>query len=49
MRTCIRNGDGVLPVTNEDRKIAWKIYNEKFLNTELAWDGNSLSQVDTIR
>ena len=48
MSTCIRNGDGVLAVTDEDKKIAWKIYHEKFLNTELAWDGKSLYQVDTV-
>ena len=30
---CIRNDDGVLAVSNKDKKLAWKSYHEKFLNT----------------
>ena len=28
--------------------MAWKSYHEKLLNTEFAWDRNSLSQADTV-
>ena len=35
----IRNDDGVLAVSDEDKKIAWKRYYEKFLNTEFAFVG----------
>ena len=44
---CIRN-DGVLPVDDEEKKRAWKSYHEKLLNTEFAWDRNSLSQADKL-
>ena len=43
---CIKNDDGVLTVSDEDKKIACKSYHGRFLNTESAWDRNSLSQVD---
>ena len=33
----IRCGDGVLSVSNDDKKIDWKSY-EKLLNAEFAWD-----------
>ena len=33
---------------DEEKKKAWKICQEKLLNTEVAWDRNSLSQADTI-
>ena len=33
---------------DKEKKKAWKIYQEKLLNTEVAWDRNSLSQADTI-
>ena len=42
---CIRNDDGLLAVSDEDKKIAWKSYHEKLLNTEFAWNNNSLFQV----
>ena len=29
--------------SDEAKKIAWKSHREKLLNTELAWDRNSLS------
>ena len=32
----IRNDDGALAVSDENKKIAWKIYHEKLLNTEFA-------------
>ena len=44
----IGNYDGVLAVTYEDKKIAWKSYHEKLLNTDFAWDQNILFQVDTV-
>ena len=43
-----RNDDGVLAVSNKDKKIAWKGYYEKLLNTERLWDRNGLSQADTV-
>ena len=33
---------------DEEKKRAWKIYYEKLLDTEFAWDSNNLSQADTI-
>ena len=33
---------------DKEKKKAWKIYQEKLLNTEVAWDRNSLSQADAI-
>ena len=36
----IRNDDGVLAVSGEDKKIAWKGYHE------FAWDGKTLSLAD---
>ena len=42
------NYDGVSAVTYEDKKIAWKSYHEKLLNTDFAWDKNILFQVDTV-
>ena len=36
---CIRNDNGVLAVSDENKKIAWKSYHKKLLNTELAWIG----------
>ena len=41
----IRNDDGVLPVSHEDKNITWISYNE-LLNTEFVWGGNSLSEAD---
>ena len=39
----------VMTVGNDqDQKKAWKNYHEKLLNTEFAWDRNSLSLADTI-
>ena len=40
--------EGVLAFSDEDKKIAWKNYHEKLLNTDFAWHRNSLSQEDTI-
>ena len=45
---CIRNNDGVLAVSHEGKKIAWKSYHEKLLNTALALNKNSFSQIDTV-
>ena len=33
---------------HEDKKLAWKSYHEKLLNTNFTWDRNSLSYVDAI-
>ena len=33
---------------DEEKEKAWKIYQEKLLNTEVAWDRNSLFQADII-
>ena len=33
---------------HEEKKRTWKTYHEKLLNTEFAWDRNSLFQADTI-
>lgn len=44
----IRNGDGVLGVNDEVKKIAQKNYYEKLLNTEFVWDRKILSQVETV-
>ena len=38
----IRN-DGIMAVSDEDKKTAWNSYHEKLLNAEFAWDTNSLS------
>ena len=38
----------VLVVRGEDKKITWKTYHEKLLNTKLAWDRYSLSQAHTV-
>ena len=32
-KQCIRDNDVVSGVSNEDKKIAWKIYHENFMNT----------------
>ena len=44
----IRNDASALAVNDEDKKIARKSCQKKFLNTEFAWD-RSLSQVDIVR
>ena len=45
---CMKNNDGVLAVSHEGKKIAWKSYHEKLLNTALALNKNSFSQIDTV-
>ena len=32
----VRNDDGALAVSDENKKIAWKIHHEKLLNTKFA-------------
>ena len=44
----IRNDNGVLTVSDEDKNIAWQTYHEKFLNTDFTGDTNALSQADTV-
>lgn len=45
---CIRN-DGVLIVSDEDKKITWNTYHEKLLNTKFAWDRSSFFLTDTVK
>ena len=45
---CIRVDDGVLTVSDEDKKITQKSFHERLLNTQLPQDRNSLSQPDTV-
>ena len=40
---CIRNDDGVLAFSDEDKKVTWKSLCESLLNTDFTWNGNSLS------
>ena len=40
----VRNDDGLLAVSDQDQKIAWKSYHEDLFT----WDRNSLTQTDTI-
>ena len=40
---CIKNDDGVLTVSDEDKKIACKSYHVKLFNTKFTWDRNGLS------
>ena len=47
-KQCIRDDNGVLAVSDEDKKMTWKSYHEKLSNTQFAWDRNSLSQADTV-
>ena len=32
---CIRNNDGVMAVIDEDKKLSWKNYHERPLNTKI--------------
>ena len=48
IRILSKYDEGVLAFSDEDKKIAWKNYHEKLLNTDFAWHRNSLSQEDTI-
>ena len=45
---CIRNDDGLFPGSAEDRKIAWKTYHGKLLNTKFAWNKNNLPKAETM-
>ena len=45
---CIRNDDGDLAINEEDKKIAWKNYYERLLNTENEWDSNNLNPVEPV-
>ena len=44
---CVRNCD-VLAVSDEDKEIAWKSYQEKPLNTEIVWDRKMFPQANTV-
>ena len=43
-----RNDPGVLAVSDEDKKRAWKSYHEKLFNVDFGWDRNSLPYADTV-
>ena len=45
---CIRNDEGNLASTEEEKKLAWKSHYEKLLNTEFDWDRDSLSEVHPV-
>ena len=45
---CIRNNGGVVAVSDEDKKIAWESYHEKFPSIVFVWYINSLSQAHTV-
>ena len=45
---CIRNDDGGLAINEEDKKIAWKNYYERLLNTENERDSNNLTPVEPV-
>lgn len=45
---CIRNDDGVLAVSDADKKIAWTSYHNKLLNKQFALENNSLFQAGTV-
>ena len=45
---CIRNDDGGLAVSEEDKKVAWKSYYERLLNTENEWDRKDLGDADPV-
>ena len=45
---CIRNDAGILAVSEEDKKIAWKSYYQRLLNTENDWDKSNLSPVEPV-
>ena len=44
----LRDDDSVMAVSDAYKKMAGKSYNEKFSNTQFAWDRNSLSKADTV-
>ena len=44
----MRNDDGLFPGSAEDRKIAWKTYHGKLLNTKFAWNKNNLHKAETM-
>ena len=45
---CIKNVNGMLKISDEDKKITLKSYHEKLLHTELACNGNSFPGADTV-
>ena len=45
---CRKHDNSVLAVRGEDKKISWKSYHGKILNTGFKWNRNSLSHEDTI-
>ena len=48
MTIAIRSDAGVLAVSEEYKKTAWKSNHMNLLNTEVTWDRKSLSQADTV-
>ena len=45
---CIRNDEGNLASTEEEKKLSWKSHYEKLLNTEFDWDRDSLSEAHPV-
>ena len=45
---CLRNGDVVVAVSDEDNKIAWRSYHKNLQKKEFEWDRNSLSEADAV-
>ena len=41
---CVKNDEGKLAVTNDDKKQAWQSHYQRLLNTEFEWDRNTLSE-----
>ena len=38
----------MLPLSDDDEKIAWEMYYEKPLKTKFAWDKENFSKADTV-
>ncbi|XP_057303385.1 uncharacterized protein LOC130640832 [Hydractinia symbiolongicarpus] len=45
---CIRNDEGVLASTEEEKRVAWKNHYQRLLNTEFDWDEDNLSDDDVV-
>ena len=45
---CIRNDEGVLATSEQDKKDAWKCYYERLLNTEFPWDRENLEVAEAV-
>ena len=45
---CIQDDNGVLAFNEEEKKKAWKQYNERLLNVEFHWQVEDLSTADSL-